>query len=133
MAVTYANKPKMIVIYLVFISLSDCAVLIILFKPKSSLIADVETSSCESAVDIIAATAPEISNPATHAGSSVSASNGIAISVSLPIKNSSPKYPAAMIPTINAPEIPGIAQSAAIHFAFLISETDLIAMYLISK
>ena len=34
---------------------------------------------------------------------------------------------------MKAPEIPGIAQKAAIHFAFLISETDLIAMYLISK
>ena len=39
----------------------------------------------------MAATAPEISNPAIHAGNNVCANNGIAISGSLPIKKSSPK------------------------------------------
>ena len=39
----------------------------------------------------MAATAPEISNPAIHAGNNVCANSGIAISESFPIKNSSPK------------------------------------------
>ena len=58
---------------------------------KSSVIAEVETKSCESAVDIIAATAPEINNPASMGGKSSAANNGIACSTSLIIKNSGPK------------------------------------------
>ena len=77
--------------YLVFVNLSEFLVLMTLFNLKSSLIAEVETNSWESAVDIIAATAPEINNPAIQAGSNVWANKGIAISVSFPIKKSSPK------------------------------------------
>ena len=59
--------------------------------PKSSLIADVDTSNCESAVDIIAATAPDINKPANQPGNKVCANKGIIISGSFPMKKSSPK------------------------------------------
>ena len=48
--------------------------------------AEADTRSCESAVDIIAATAPEMNNPATIAGSNSFASSGIACSTSIFVK-----------------------------------------------
>ena len=58
---------------------------------KSSVIADEETRSCESAVDIIAETAPEIKSPASTGCMIFFDNNGIAFSGSIVTKYEGPK------------------------------------------
>ena len=84
---------------------------------KSSVIAEVDTNSWESAVDIMAATAPEIKRPASNGWSRFFAKRGIACSGSFIWKYSGPNNKSAKIPTKKAPVIPGIAQQIAIFLA----------------
>ena len=92
-----------------------------------------ETNNCETAVDIIAATEPEINKPATKEGNSFFASIGIACSESIFTKNSGPKYANETKPIKKAPETPGTTQMIAIFFDSFRSLRLFIAIYLISK
>ena len=100
---------------------------------KSCTIAEEATNNCESAVDIIAAIAPEINNPASTGCNKLLASKGITCSGSTFSKNSAPKYEEPISPIRNAPKIPGTAQNMAIFLANLTSLKFLIAIYLINK
>ena len=100
---------------------------------RSSVTAEEDTKSCESAVDIIAETAPEIKRPAITGCIKYFVKIGIAFSASTVKKNDGPKCRRATNPTKNAPMIAGKAHAIAILLASLISFELFIAINLIKR
>ena len=97
----------------------------------SSDIAEVVTSSCESAVDIIAAIAPEIRIPANHFGKNVVASRGMSFSASARVPGPISALP--ITPIKNAPKNAGMLHAIAMFLLILTFSGSLMDMYLITR
>ncbi len=97
----------------------------------SSESADVATRSCESAVDIFAAIAAEMTMPAIPAGRKSVAICGITCSGS--VSPSAPKWARPAMPTSTAPQNATTTQDIAIIVPFRMSFGLLMAMNLVSR